>query len=149
MPAGGSLCLAYFFGYLCVQNVHFSYSQLSNISCYMVNKRCSTSRFIFFPYANFSITWKRRWVPKVIFSSFLNPVHRKVPVLIHDDKIICESLIIVEFIDQAWMDNGYSILQLIPMIVLLLDPGQHLLMIRYFFWLIYRWQYEKMFIMAN
>ncbi|KAL8106249.1 hypothetical protein AgCh_029874 [Apium graveolens] len=39
-----------------------------------------------------------------------NPVHKKVPVLIHDNKIICESLIIVQYIDQVWKDNGYSIL---------------------------------------
>lgn len=39
-----------------------------------------------------------------------NPVHKKVPVLIHDNKIICESLIIVQYINQVWMNNGYSIL---------------------------------------
>lgn len=39
-----------------------------------------------------------------------NPVHRKVPVVIHDGKIICESLIIVQYIDQVWTDNGYFIL---------------------------------------
>lgn len=39
-----------------------------------------------------------------------NPVHKKVPVLIHDNKIICESLIIVQYIDHVWTDNGYSIL---------------------------------------
>ncbi|KAL8106251.1 hypothetical protein AgCh_029876 [Apium graveolens] len=39
-----------------------------------------------------------------------NPVNRKVPVVIHDGKIICESLIIVQYIDQVWRDNGYSIL---------------------------------------
>ncbi|KAJ6918316.1 glutathione S-transferase [Populus alba x Populus x berolinensis] len=35
----------------------------------------------------------------------MNPVHRKIPVLIHNGKPICESLIIVQYIDETWKQS--------------------------------------------
>ncbi|KAF5732941.1 glutathione S-transferase [Tripterygium wilfordii] len=40
----------------------------------------------------------------------MNPIHQKVPVLIHNGKTICESLIIIQYIDEVWKDNSPLIL---------------------------------------
>ncbi|EFH65446.1 hypothetical protein ARALYDRAFT_895726 [Arabidopsis lyrata subsp. lyrata] len=36
----------------------------------------------------------------------MNPIHKKIPVLIHKGKPICESIIQVQYIDELWPDTN-------------------------------------------
>ncbi|MBA0786163.1 hypothetical protein Gotri_025402 [Gossypium trilobum] len=36
----------------------------------------------------------------------MNPVHKKIPVLIHNGKPVCESVIQVQYIDEVWHDKA-------------------------------------------
>ncbi|CAI0440776.1 unnamed protein product [Linum tenue] len=36
----------------------------------------------------------------------MNPIHKKIPVLIHNGKPVCESNIIVQYVDEVWHDKA-------------------------------------------
>nr|ADC95628.1 glutathione S-transferase [Bruguiera gymnorhiza] len=36
----------------------------------------------------------------------MNPVHKKIPVLVHNGKPVCESLIAVQYVDETWKDKA-------------------------------------------
>ncbi|XP_019239736.1 PREDICTED: probable glutathione S-transferase [Nicotiana attenuata] len=40
----------------------------------------------------------------------MNPIHKKIPVLIHKGKPICESIIAVEYIEEVWKDKAPNLL---------------------------------------
>eukprot|EP00253_Pinus_taeda_P021286 PITA_21286 len=43
-----------------------------------------------------------------------NPVHKKIPVLIHNGKPVCESMIIVQYIEEKWEKKAPNVMPKFP-----------------------------------
>eukprot|EP01018_Ginkgo_biloba_P019399 Gb_36002 [translate_table: standard] len=54
------------------------------------------------------------WQSKSELLLKMNPIHKKVPVLIHNGKPVTESLIILEYIDEAWPSSHNNFLPTNP-----------------------------------
>jgi len=57
---------------------------------------------------------KKNLLNKSLLLLQLNPVHKKIPVRIHNGKPVCESMIIVQYIDEAWDSKAPNLMPKYP-----------------------------------